>query len=114
MFATEKLLNKYDINTQCINISNGNIEGPLDLRKFEKNKILDCTNNKITHIINLPPTLEYLNCSKNEINKLENLPDHSIEINCKKNQLYKLYYPFDVEHKKYPTKLTHLTWRFKF
>ena len=59
--TTQKILNNYDFNARKIDISNKNIKGILDLSKFKKIKILDCSNNKITQIINIPSTLEYLN-----------------------------------------------------
>ena len=62
--ATKKILNKYDDDTQKMDISNKNIKGLLDLGEFKKIKILDCSNNKITQIINIPLKLEYLDCSK--------------------------------------------------
>lgn len=97
-----------------LNISNKNIEGVLDLKNFSNLEELDCSNNKITEIINIPKTLKYLNCENNKITKLNALPDNLTGINCKKNPLKELYYPFNIKPKKYPSKLTHLKFGNKF
>ena len=63
--ATKEILQEYIRNT--INIQNKNIKGLLDLKHCEYYKKIDCSNNEITKIINLPESLEYLDCSHNKI-----------------------------------------------
>ena len=116
---TNELLKIYDKDIRILNISNKNIEGILDLNEFKSLEELDCSNNKITEIINFPTIncnnicknkyLKYLNCSNNLINKLNNLPLGIQGLNCKKNPLKELYYPFNVKPNKWPSGLTHLT-----
>jgi hypothetical protein len=88
-----------------LNISNLNIKGILDLEDFDKIKELDCSNNKITEIINIPWSLAKLNCSNNNIKSLLNLPDSLKTLNCKKNNLEKLHYPINIKPSKYPSNL---------
>ena len=45
-------------------------------------EILDCSNNDITQIDNLPPTLKHLNCSVNQIAYLNNLPPTLRQLYC--------------------------------
>lgn len=106
---TCNLLDKYDENIKILNLSNQNIEGILNLEKFKNLEELNCSNNKITEIINLP-YIKYLNCSNNKISKILFLPNDErlIGINCKSNPLTHLYYPFIVKPNKYPSNLTHL------
>ena len=108
--STKKLLNKFDYNTIFLNISNKNIKGVLNLSGFDKLIELNCSNNEITEIINIPERLKYLNCSFNKITKLIDLTDYYLSrINYKKNPLKELRYPLSVKPKKYPSGLTHLT-----
>jgi Leucine-rich repeat (LRR) protein len=83
-------LSKFPKDIKILNLSNKNIKGILDLSEFESLEELDCSNNKITEIINIPNTLKYLNCENNEITKLNNLPNNLTGINCKKNPLKEL------------------------
>lgn len=114
---TNELLKIYDKDIRILNISNKNIEGILDLNEFKSLEELDCSNNKITEIINFPTidycnvkniSFKYLNCSNNLINKLNNLPLSMTGLNCKKNPLKELYYPFNIKPNKYPSNLIYL------
>lgn len=79
------------------------IVGTLDLIKFSELKELDCSNNKINQLVNipfiiklicsfnqiksldnLPNTLEYLDCSSNNQINLDNLPSSLVFLNCNK------------------------------
>jgi Leucine-rich repeat (LRR) protein len=82
---TIKLLSEYNYKTIHLDISNENVEGILDLKKKKFNKLeeLNCSDNKITEIINLPRGLKYLNCSNNQIISLLNLPNNMTGLNCK-------------------------------
>lgn len=52
----------------------------LDLFKFNKLELLDCSKNYISGLINLPNTLVKLDCSFNNINVLEQIPNSLIEL----------------------------------
>ena len=51
---------------------------------------LNCGNNRLKEIPDLPPTLRRLDCSVNFIVKLPNLPDGLTYLNCSDNNLYVL------------------------
>ena len=86
--STIKLLESHGKYVFTLDISNKNIEGLLDLEEFENLKKLDCSHNKITEIINLPPSLKYFDCSYNQIDCLSGINSDLEYLNCKKNQLY--------------------------
>jgi hypothetical protein len=103
-----------------LNLSNKNIVGILDLKKYDEfinyKKIysINCSNNQISKIINIPNSLKYLNCSNNQIKSLLNLPDLMTKIKCKFNPLKKLYYPLKIKPKKWSRELTHLKLKYFF
>jgi hypothetical protein len=92
-------------NVLTLNLSKKNIKDVLDLEDFNILEELDCSNNEITEIINIPYSLKYLNCSNNKIKSLIDLPQDLIGLNCKKNPLEILHYPINVKPLKYPSKL---------
>ena len=93
-------------STKILNLSNKNIEGLLDLKNFDILEELDCSDNKITEIINIPYSLKYLNCSNNKIISLIDLPKYELTgLICKKNPLEILQYPINKKPSKYPSKL---------
>ena len=57
---------------------------PHNLQKFE------CDNNRITKIENLPPNLQKLYCFNNQITKIENLPPDLQKLDCHNNQITKI------------------------
>lgn len=84
----EKKLYLDDLYSNLINhenildLSSKNISGILDLREYnefinyKKINSIDCSNNQITEIINIPFLIKYLNCSNNQIISLLNLPNN--------------------------------------
>lgn len=94
----------YDIESHMY-ISNLNIDCILDLEDCNELKELDCSNNNISEIINIPQSLIKLNCSNNKIKSLVKLPSYLKELKCQKNNLEKLHYPINVKPNKYPSKL---------
>lgn len=56
---------------EILYINNLNIEGILCLKNFPHLRKLFCANNRISQLINLPESLEFINCSNNNINELE-------------------------------------------
>jgi Leucine-rich repeat (LRR) protein len=47
---------------------------------------VQCDNNQITSLDNLPQTLEILNCSYNKMTRLDNFPITLKELQCDNNQ----------------------------
>lgn len=102
---TIKTLSKFSPNIKSINISNSNIKGLLDLSNFTELNDLDCSDNQIIQIL-VPSSLKYLNCANNQISVLTNLPDGLKCINCKSNPIIEMYYPFDICPIKFSKKLS--------
>lgn len=67
-----------------------NKSGILDLENYYKLEILDCSDNNLTEIINIPDTLEELYCQYNKLIKLDNLPSSLCTLNCSNNSIYQL------------------------
>lgn len=105
---TNKLLKQYNTKTTEINLLNRNIIGILDLKKFKKLKILICSNNQITQIINLPEGLIHLECDNNNITCLY-LSNNFEIVNCEGNPIEKLIYDINIRPDKYPDTLRYLT-----
>jgi len=80
----ETYLDSLPEDTEEINVSNKDISS-LDVRRFRKLKILNCSNNQLT-ILQFNENLEQLNCS---YNRLTNLPiNENLKIlNCTNNYL---------------------------
>jgi hypothetical protein len=83
-------LSIFDNNVISIDISSETITGSLDFSRFTHVKFLNCCNNQITKLTNLPNTLIKLNCSKNKIQKLNKLPNSLENLNCSQNEIEKL------------------------
>lgn len=91
-----------------IDIANLNIEGSLDLFKHKNTSVMICPNNKITKIINIPITIEFLNCSNNNITELNFSPSavygisgnnkftHKYKIDCRSNRIKAIYNSMSV------------------
>jgi Leucine-rich repeat (LRR) protein len=73
-----------------LDLSNKNLIILPDLTKFKKLVKLNCSNNQITKLNNLPNTLQELWCCNNQITKLNNLPNTLQKLNCSYNQINKL------------------------
>ncbi len=82
---TINLLNKYDTNITKLDISNKNICGVLDLKQFPYLQELNCCDNEITSLDNMPSSLIELYCSRNQITSLNNLPSSLITLDCSYN-----------------------------
>ena len=82
----EHLMN-IDCDTESIDLYSKKICGTLDFKRFNKLKKLECRNNHITSIINLPSTLEFLDISYNNITSLNNLPSSLIHLVCSYNNI---------------------------
>ncbi len=88
--STIELLKEYSFDSTELNLSLRNIEGILDLNGYDKLTKLDCYDNQITQIINLPNSLTKLICSYNPITSLDNLPNSLTELDCSETKITKL------------------------
>ena len=73
-----------------------------DLSKYINLKILDCRDNQIKHLKNLPSKLKVLYCSNNQITNLDNLPSTLTHLYCSGNQITTLpILPETLTHSKF-------------
>jgi len=61
-----------------------------DLSRFYKLTSLDCSNNQLTQLPTLPPTLKYFSCRNNQLTQLPTLPPTLKNLDCNNNQLTQL------------------------
>lgn len=87
---TIKLLENYDSKIKKLDLSGNHINDILDLSKFTCLEILDCCNNYIEQIINLPNSLLELYCDNNQIQLLDNLPPRLKILHCDSNKIQSL------------------------
>jgi len=78
----------YDANE--LDLSNQNLYELPDLTKYAKLCTLNCSNNCLTSLGNLPNNLQSLNCSNNSLTSLGNLPNNIHILNCSNNSLTSL------------------------
>ncbi len=108
---TTNILAQYDKKITKLNISNKNIQGILDLRRFYYLEHVDCSNNKITQLVNLNQGLSkltHLDCSNNLISDLTDIPYTMKSMWYKSNPIVKLKFVGNFIPKKYPKKLQYL------
>ncbi len=86
----KNFLSNLDSEVESIDISNMEISGRIDLGKFTQLKYLNCSNNYITDIVNIPKSIIDLDCSKNTLTKLANLPDTIKNLDCSCNRIEEL------------------------
>ena len=73
-----------------LNLSNKQLNELPDLSKYTNLEILDCYNNNLTSLNNLPTTLKKLNCSHNQLVRLPKIPSGLQILSCHYNKLTKL------------------------
>ena len=79
-----------DLDITELDISgNGLIKLP-DLTKYTKLVKLNCSNNQITSLDNLPHTLIELDCHYNNLTSLDNLPSNIKQLICYVNKITSL------------------------
>ena len=67
------ILNEFPDDILEIDISCKNISGPLDFSRFTKLEKLNCGDNNITSLNNLPNSLQELYCYDNNITNYNNI-----------------------------------------
>ena len=86
----QEYINSLPDNTLSICIANWCLTFIPDLSRFVKLRRLDCSQNKLTSLSNLPDNLSGLFCSRNNLNVLPNLPNSLEVLDCSNNQLTSL------------------------
>ena len=84
------ILDQFADDVVEIDIWNKKIEGILDFSRFSKLIKLNCCNNQITSLDNLPNSLIELHCGWNQIISLDNLTNSLIKLNCTFNKITSL------------------------
>ena len=84
------ILKEFPDDIIVIDISYRNIQGTLYLTRFTNLKKLNCYDNQITSLNNLPSSLIELYCNCNKIKILDFLPSSLIELDCCNNQITSL------------------------
>lgn len=81
-------------NLETLNCKNNSITGDLDLSKNTSLKELDCRENEITSLSNIPKSIETIICSENKLTKLDlSECDGLKKLNCDKNKIEVLNLP---------------------
>ena len=83
-------INSLSSDVMVIDISYKNLSILPDLSRFTCLQKLDCSQNQLTRLDNLPSTLQELDCSGNQIIQLNNLPRLLQLLKCEFNQLTNL------------------------
>jgi Leucine-rich repeat (LRR) protein len=91
-FDIVKYINSLPSDTTEINVSNLNLTFLPDLSRFDKLKILVCSNNNLTLLPPLNNSLEYLDCSFNKLTKLPQFNSTLKRLDCNNNLLTDLQY----------------------
>ena len=86
----ELFIESWDDDIEYIDISLHYLHKIPNLSRFTKLKTLDCSNNQIMIIDNLPESLETLICSNNKISHIDNLPLTLKNLDCSNNNIKKL------------------------
>lgn len=69
-------------NTEVINVSNKNLKNIPDLTRFTNLKKLDCRNNDLSELPNLPLSVNTLLITNNKNLILNSIPNHINCLNC--------------------------------
>ena len=90
-FNIEDYLNSLPNNIETINVSYKGLTYLPSLKRFYKLKKLKCSDNQLTVLPELNPSLQELYCSKNKLTVLPELNPSLQELYCDNNQLTVLH-----------------------
>lgn len=85
---------KIDINAESVYMEH--VKNIPNLNIFEKAEDIYIINNDLKKLPLLPKILRHLDCSENNLLEIKDLPENIIEINCSKNKLEKLDLPESI------------------
>ena len=88
--TVREYLDKSPNDINCIYLNNCNLTELPDLSRFTNLKRLECINNKLTQLSNLPDTIEELLCYQNELVTIDKLPNKLKYLYCYTNKLTSL------------------------
>lgn len=83
-------LDKVPLSVKEINMCNLNLTELPNLSRFKKLHSLDCSNNRLTKLTNLPANLKNLFCTRNLITELTDLPKKLARLYCDNNKIIRL------------------------
>ena len=86
----DEILDSYKFDIDSIELFNEGLSKLPDLTRFIKLKTLDCYNNQLTELNNLPESLTELYCGSNRLTTLNNLPNTLTKLYCMNNRLTEL------------------------
>jgi hypothetical protein len=86
-FNIEEYINSLPNDVEDIYLCNKNLTYIPDLSRFVNLKYLDCDNNQLTYLPNLPSSLVGLYCSYNQLINLQKLPNNLEVLDCNSNKL---------------------------
>ena len=89
-FNIETYLENLPQNTSVIHLQNKNLTHIPNLSKFICLKVLNCSENKLRRLPELPASLEKLICSYNQLIILPELPISLLYLSCSYNPLFEL------------------------
>jgi uncharacterized repeat protein (TIGR01451 family) len=78
------------LNAKYINVSSKGIYDLTGIEIFVNDTVLDCSNNNITNLPNLPNLLKFFYCNKNQLTSLPSVPISLTHLDCSQNQLTSL------------------------
>uniref|UniRef100_A0A6C0JX15 Leucine-rich repeat protein n=1 Tax=viral metagenome TaxID=1070528 RepID=A0A6C0JX15_9ZZZZ len=85
------ILDNYPYDIREINLSGMGLYSIPSLERFSMLVRLNISNNNLTILPELPPSLMHLNCSENNITEIFILPDGLLSLNCNNNLLVKIH-----------------------
>ena len=85
-----------DLSITELDLSNQNLTELPNLSIYPNLKILYCSNNQITELNNLPPSLVEFYCNNNQITEINYLPERLQDFNCLDNPFI-LNYDYQID-----------------
>src|ERR1035437_10396697 len=78
------------LNATSVDVSNSSIADLTGIENFVNINYLNCSNNLLTFLPDLPTNISNFNCSINQLTSLPTLPTGIVQFHCNNNQLTSL------------------------